>query len=311
MSLIKIDKTYKNKTIEHETKKSKSRNGVTQPGFIVLTVKIPYELKPNLDFEAYFNYLADGNLITIDTKDLPDLIKKGLIIPKKQLVRTIDFNARLSKHGFEVKVLPDAIQKLLTQFSISTLEERSILREQIREALESLVSQYFGMRVVAFDTVYRNTRKSSNNAFKSVPLTHIDFPEHGVSNTLDAFRKQWAPRVVQKLGDRYHARDIEFMINIWMPLDYITASPLALCANNKIDASRLHEYDAVRRDGTTFKAMSLTPPGKKSDPWFYRPGMKGQCYLFSSTNGIHSATEFPHEDGDRESIEVRLGIFKS
>lgn len=311
MTLIKIEKRYKSKAIDQDvTRKEALDTGKNQPGFIVLTVKIPYQLKLNLDFEASFNYLANGNLITINTSELPDLINRGLIIPRKQLVRTIDFNARLSKHGFEVKFLPDTIQELLTQFRTSTPEIQSILREKIREQLELLVSKYFGMTAVAFDTVYRNTGKNSTNLFKSVPLTHIDFPEQGISNTLDVFRKQWAPRVTQKLGDKYHARDIEFMINIWMPLDYIKASPLALCANNKIDASRLHEYDAIRRDGTVFKAVSLTPPARKSDPWFYRPGMKGQCYLFSSTRGIHSATEFPHQEDDRESIEVRLGLFK-
>ena len=77
------------------------------------------------------------------------------------------------------------------------------------------------------------------------------------------------------------------------------------------ETSRICEYDAVRRDGTSFKAMSLTPPVKeKQDPWFYRPGMKGQCYMFNSRKGIHTATTFPHETGSRESIEVRLALFK-
>lgn len=275
-----------------------------------IKTNIPYELKPNLDFDGTLNYLSERQLITVNVPNIPDLIKKGLITSVKQTVHALDSTPTLEKDGFEVRPLPDEIQALLTHYRKSTPDEQHKLREVIRDKLESLASKHFNLPVVAFDTVYRNTNEEKNNAFKSILLVHIDFPQNKLAATFDVFNKEWEPRVRKKLGDKYHIENLKFMINIWMPLDTVTASPLVLCSNETIQPDRLHEYDAVRRDQATFKAVSLTPPkAPKQDPWVYKPGMKGWCYLFSSTKGIHSATTFPGETGSRESIEVRLGVF--
>lgn len=295
--------TFSNKDDSKKTRKA------TTNGFLLFTLSISRDIPPSLDFETDFNYLQNGQLITIDIANLPSLIKAGLIVTKKQNVRALHFKPNLWKHGFESRRLPERIQELLTLFRDSRLDYQKQIRDRLRNELESLVSGYFNLPAVAFDAVYRNTDEGKDSTFKSVPLVHVDFPKD-LQKTLDSFREQWYPRVLKKLGDRYHAKDIQFMINIWMPLDIIVASPLVLCSNDKLDSTRFYEYDAVRRDQTKFKAISLTPPEKKNDPWFYQPGMKGQCYMFLSTDGVHSAAQFPHETGTRESIEVRLGIFK-
>lgn len=275
---------------------------------LVFKVKILRELKPNLDFEGLFNYLNNGKLIKINTTDLPALIKKGLIKPTKQIVRELNFEPKLTSDGFECRYLPDNIQKLLAIYSQSSPDEQIKVRAQIREAIESLVSTHFSLPAVAFDTVYRNT--AEKKGFTSVHLAHVDFPNDNLHKTLDSFRNQWQPRVKEKIGDKYKANELEFMVNIWMPLNTVVASPLALCSNKIIDSKRMHEYDAVRRDTTAFKAVSLTPPEKQNDPWFYKPDMKGKCYMFLSTKTIHSAVKFPNETSGRESIEVRVGLFK-
>lgn len=274
-----------------------------------LKISIPHSILPNFDFVARFNYLTNGNPITINTNRLQDLMKQGLITSKQQRVRELKFEPTLQHNGFEVKNIPEGLYSLLMQYRENVVS-RKRLREEIRQYLETLVSKHFNLPAVAFDTVYRNTNNASSE-FKSIPLTHIDFPEQETENTLSKFALQWQPRVEKKLGDgQYNSRNLEFMLNIWMPLDSVTASPLALCdLGNKIDKSRMHNYNAVRRDGSLFKAVSFTPP-KDNDPWFYLPAMKQRCYLFYSSQTPHSATEFPGETDNRESLEVRLGVFR-
>lgn len=282
--------------------------------FITMTVSLPRTLKQRFSFEATFNYLSDGKLITISVNDLPNLIKKGLITSKKQTVSPLCFEQNLQTHGFETRILPDVLQQLLLEFRNSDANTQKMIREKIRDELENLLSAHFGLTAIAFDTVYRNTSEDDNHAFKSVPLVHIDFPHHDLSNTFSAFQEQWMPRVQKKPGGNYDAKEVEFMVNVWMPLDdVVLASPLALCPKQFISPARLHEYNAVRRDNTTFKATSLTPPiDAANDPWFYQPMMRrGQCHMFSSTQGIHTAVELPAQSGSRASIEVRLGLFKA
>ncbi len=160
---------------------------------------------------------------------------------------------------------------------------------------------------MALDTVYRITDGQSKNPFKALHLVHVDFPEAGIDRTLQAFEGEWSPRALTK-GHEYDAENLELMVNIWMPLDTVVASPLTLCSRRKVDSERLVEYIGVRRDERTFSAVGMTAPAHgKNDSWFFKPGMKGECYLFDSTRGIHSATEFP---GETEVREIRVGIFK-
>ena len=208
-----------------------------------LITKIVFNLnfyQPKLfeQFDGDFNYLTRGDLIKISTNDIPILVEKGLITQVKQTVYPLDFEPELSKHGFECRFLPEDIQLLLSKYNKSDSDGQSKLREQVRTALERLLFNHFHLQAVALDAIYRNTSEDSTNTFKAVPLVHIDFPATNPQRTLDSFQKEWAPKVYKKIDpSKYDANQIELMVNIWMPLDTITASPLVLCSNENIETS--------------------------------------------------------------------------
>jgi len=173
--------------------------------------------------------------------------------------------------------------------------------------------------VVPVDTVYRNTNQDAKNAFGTVPLAHVDFPETDYPKTLQTFEENWKPRVDQAMqrelsSEEYRALNVSQAINIWIPLnERNTENTLALMDVSTLNqASDLQPYKAVRRDQDHFTSQGvLRNPNQK---WVIQSDMKsGDAVIFNTLRTPHTAIDVPKYDcdPDRQSIELRVLFIKN
>lgn len=308
--------------IRHKGEKSKAKRqkilGNLAIRFFMTTLDPQNFLKPYLTFEAEFHYLRDGQLMTIAVSNLPELIKSGQIVPVTQSIEPFEKLPCLSDEGVEIINLPDKVKKYLSCYQRCDAKTQSKLRQLIRETMQDFVSAHFGMPAVALDTIYRDTNPSREAGFRGVNLVHKDFLIGHEQGTLDSFEDTWAPRVNETLGTAtaYHASNMAgpMMINIWMPINlHLSSDPLVILPKDAVlPIERTFPYDAVRADGSKFKAVSLTAPeATRQDGWKFYHGLGlGKAYVFLSFETAHTAVERPYQGAnDRQSIEMRFCLF--
>lgn len=264
----------------------------------------------------------------IATCDIPDLVKKEILKPVKVNVysypREEIHRFHYKENGFEFCKINNQLTNALEQVALQKGGD-SNTRTAVRKAVAPFLAEW-GKRqglifthVVALDTVYRDTNDDSQNAFKAVPLAHVDFPGEDYPKTLKVFEDNWKPRIEEALDEKltseeYTHLDVKEAVNIWMPLNRrATQNTLALMDTSLLkNESELQPYNAVRKDKDNFTAMVVK--GQLRHKWVVESGMKfGDAVIFNTLGTPHTALDIPKDNCDlyRQSVEIRVVFIKA
>lgn len=230
---------------------------------------------------------------------------------------------RFKENGFEFRKITGDLITALKQ--MAQTPENQGTRLAVRKAVVPYLTQWgkeqgidFDL-VVPVDTVYRNTNQDAKNAFGSVPLAHVDFPEKDYPKTLHTFEANWKPRVDEAMlhslsSEEYRHLDVHQAINIWIALNQRnTENTLALMDTSTLNKEKeLLPYSAVRRDQDHFTSQGVFR--NPNHRWVVESDMKfGDAVIFNTLQTPHTAISIPKYDcdPDRQSIELRVLFIKN
>ena len=271
-------------------------------------------------FLAKINYLNhckvnSHHFHTINTSKLDELLDANILQSTNQIIYPIQSTPCLFSNGFELYSLSSTTQKILKTLDCQILEngfdkKAFQLSIQLQQHIESILETHFHheYNIVCVDAVCRNTDPNTNSAFRQITLAHTDFSKSHFKNTMKCFVKQWKPHFDRKKLS-YNLDDFHEMINIWMPLNHVSAFPLAL-----YDCKFPHKitpYNGVRRDGSIFVAQCMVSSQSVQNGWRYVPEMKfGTGIIFQSMKTPHCAFDIGGENRTRRSCECRCLLFR-
>jgi hypothetical protein len=279
--------------------------------------------------KAPINYLGKkfSPLMEVAVANIQALTQQQILNPQESniycLPREQAKHFHFKENGFEFRKITGDLHTAVKQ--LAQTPDNNDSRINVRKAVVPYLTQWgkahgidFDL-VVPVDTVYRNTNQDAKNAFGSVPLAHVDFPETDYPKTLQSFEANWKPRVDQAMqrelsSEEYRALNVSQAINIWIPLnERNTENTLALMDLSTLNQpSDLQPYTAVRRDEYHFTSQGvLRNPNQK---WVIQSDMKsGDAVIFNTLRTPHTAIDVPKYDcdPDRQSIELRVLFIKN
>ncbi len=277
--------------------------------------------------KAPINYLGKkfSPMMEVTVAKIETLAQQQILNPQESNIycfpRQQAKRFHFKENGFEFLKITLDLNTAVKQMA-QTPDDNS--RRNVRKAVVPYLTQWGKAQgidfdlVVPVDTVYRNTNQDAKNAFGSVPLAHVDFPETDYPQTLQTFEANWKPRVDQAMqrelsSEEYRHINVCQAINIWIPLnERNTENTLALMDISTLNQeSDLQPYKAVRRDQYHFTSQGVfRNPNQK---WVVQSDMKsGDAVIFNTLHTPHTAVDIPKYDcdPDRQSIELRALFIK-